>query len=462
MLKIILRQRWMLVGLACFLGLFAVYVIDAHRKPTLVRYLAQKNIPANMDQLKAMYPEAPESENGITLLFRAANKIKEPNREEYENIPFAGGSEVEFGAPLTTEQRDALQHYVDSHEEVLAMIYEALDYPYVRLTHHRYGIEVDYLSTLRKLSRFLYTVAIHAAIDNDVTRSFDATKANFAVTEISIYGSDFMSELTRFAVLGLVIESLAKTMSYTTLTPSMIHAYMEILAVEEARIIKCHQDALKTDCAMDLPGQRYHGRFFEDVPDRFIISLFLGRVGREWNQLAFFAERLYVRELEELLDRGNQDIYKALSFSSRDSTVMMYSPFSDNSTKGVYRALRQVYIGSLGNYWAPAKYMATAASARTALAAQLFYYDHGNMPDTLDALVPEYLDALPRDPFTPDQPIRFRMDGNNALFYSIGRNETDNGGVDDDDNCKDCDDIVFRLKIPQANTPLDPHSQENL
>ena len=106
--------------------------------------------------------------------------------------------------------------------------------------------------------------------------------------------------------------------------------------------------------------------------------------------------------------------------------------------------------------------MATIAAARTALAAQLFYYDYGNMPDRLDALVPTYLDVLPRDPFTPDQSIRFRIDGDVARFYSIGRNEKDNGGVDDDDTCEDCDDIVFRLKVPQGGIPLDRLSGEEL
>ena len=462
MLNILLRQRWMVVGLACFFGLFVVFVIDAHRKPTVVRYLEQKNIPANMEQLGVMYPEAPESENGIFLLFKAANNIKEPNRDEYERLPFAGGSEVEFGAPLTPEQRDALQHYVDSHKEVLATIYEALEYPYVRLTHYRYGIDYDFFSSLRTLSRFLSAVSIHAAIDNDTAQSFEATKANFAISEISIYGSDAISELIRIAILGLAVSSIEKAQSYATLTPSMIHAYMELLAIEENRGMECYQNALITDCALDFPAKRYHGRLFEDLHGQFNTPLLLVRVGREWNQFAFFSERIYIQKLEEILNMNNQGIYSMLASVSHIPKENTFSSSFRDSAEDTYCYLRQTHFDFYNAYCIPARSMANTAAARTALAALLYYYDHGNMPDTLDALAPTYLDVVPRDPFTPDQSIRFRVDGDSALFYSIGRSQTDNGGVYDYDNCKDCDDIVFRLKVPEGNIPLKITSTGNL
>lgn len=457
MIQILLRQRWILFALACFIGLFAIFVYDTHRTPTAVQYLNHNNIPADIDQLKSMYPEATESENGIFLLLKAESSIEDPCCDHYDNLPFGGGSEVEFGKPLTIEQHNALQQYVDMHEEVSALIFEALNYPYVRLPHDRYDIEVNFLSELRAISRYLYTVAIYAAVENDIARSFEATKANFAVTEISIYGNDFISELTRVAALGLAVESIEQALCYATLPPLMIKTYMELLAIEEESILANHQNALKTDCALDLSSQRYHGRYFEKTLERFNTSLLLGRIAREYNQLAFFAERMYIKELEETLNLGNQDIYAKLSLPSRDST------------EKIYCGLRQIYLFSFGTYTVPAQYIATVAAARTALAALLFYYDHGYMPGTLDVLTPEYLDTLPRDPFTPDQPIRFRVDGDIARFYSIGRNEVDNDGITRTYNHdefiyekRDCDDIVFRLKVPQGDIPLTPPSKGEL
>ena len=50
---------------------------------------------------------------------------------------------------------------------------------------------------------------------------------------------------------------------------------------------------------------------------------------------------------------------------------------------------------------------------------------HGELPTTLDELVPAYLDAVPLDPFD-EQPMRFDRKG--RAVYSIGLDLTDSGG----------------------------------
>ncbi|MFI4862447.1 MAG: hypothetical protein ACIAXF_17410 [Phycisphaerales bacterium JB063] len=64
--------------------------------------------------------------------------------------------------------------------------------------------------------------------------------------------------------------------------------------------------------------------------------------------------------------------------------------------------------------------------------ALLGYRDrHGELPESLDALVPTYLDAVPADLFA-DAPLVYRVnDDGSALVYSVGGNFQDDGGVDD-------------------------------
>jgi hypothetical protein len=95
--------------------------------------------------------------------------------------------------------------------------------------------------------------------------------------------------------------------------------------------------------------------------------------------------------------------------------------------------------------------LATQRMAATALAIRLYEADHGQRPETLDQLVPDYLPAVPRDPFTLDEPIKYRPEGAKliewrhvrdgkvtgpplpetgpAILYSVGSNETDHGGL---------------------------------
>jgi hypothetical protein len=62
------------------------------------------------------------------------------------------------------------------------------------------------------------------------------------------------------------------------------------------------------------------------------------------------------------------------------------------------------------------------------LAAQLYHADHGQWPPTLDALVPQYLPRVPRDPLAPDgRPLGYVLlkgclpgGGDRPLVYSVG------------------------------------------
>jgi hypothetical protein len=54
---------------------------------------------------------------------------------------------------------------------------------------------------------------------------------------------------------------------------------------------------------------------------------------------------------------------------------------------------------------------------------------HGQYPETLEALVPQFVDKLPHD-IVGGQPLKYHRtaDGHFAL-YSVGWNERDDGGV---------------------------------
>jgi hypothetical protein len=62
------------------------------------------------------------------------------------------------------------------------------------------------------------------------------------------------------------------------------------------------------------------------------------------------------------------------------------------------------------------------------LAVRAFEKDHGRLSETLDALVPDYLQCLPNDPYT-QRPFVYRRQPTGFLIYSTGPDQTDNGGI---------------------------------
>lgn len=84
-----------------------------------------------------------------------------------------------------------------------------------------------------------------------------------------------------------------------------------------------------------------------------------------------------------------------------------------------------------------------------ALAIRLFEIDHGHRPSALAELVPDYLDAVPVDPFAKDAgPIRYLPDASPPRLYSVNANQIDNHGLYPTPggkgvNIEDCDAVYF-------------------
>lgn len=67
-----------------------------------------------------------------------------------------------------------------------------------------------------------------------------------------------------------------------------------------------------------------------------------------------------------------------------------------------------------------------------AFAIERFYLARGRLPNTLDELMPRWLESLPLDPIN-DQPFRFALDEESPLgykLYSVGFDGVDNGGTE--------------------------------
>ncbi len=69
------------------------------------------------------------------------------------------------------------------------------------------------------------------------------------------------------------------------------------------------------------------------------------------------------------------------------------------------------------------------ALLRAGLACQLYRMDKGEFPETLEALVPEYLAAVPEDAYRPGEKIKYRVEENAVVIYASGYDEKDDGGL---------------------------------
>jgi hypothetical protein len=98
--------------------------------------------------------------------------------------------------------------------------------------------------------------------------------------------------------------------------------------------------------------------------------------------------------------------------------------------------------------------------AAVALAVRLLAVDHqGQLPATLDGLVPTYLVAVPDDPFS-GRPFRYIRDAKRPIVYSVGNDGIDDGGIEEDRRLGRTQygfkgDIVVNLKLQPRKGELE-------
>ena len=67
--------------------------------------------------------------------------------------------------------------------------------------------------------------------------------------------------------------------------------------------------------------------------------------------------------------------------------------------------------------------------ARMAIALERYRLAHGEYPESLDALAPQFMEKVPHD-VIGGRPLHYRRtDDGQFVLYSVGWNETDDGGV---------------------------------
>jgi hypothetical protein len=76
-----------------------------------------------------------------------------------------------------------------------------------------------------------------------------------------------------------------------------------------------------------------------------------------------------------------------------------------------------------------AKNQTLVNEAYVVCALERYRLAHGSYPGTLDALVPQFADKLPRDLFGGGSAVKYRAEGAKFVLYSLGWNETDEGGI---------------------------------
>lgn len=138
----------------------------------------------------------------------------------------------------------------------------------------------------------------------------------------------------------------------------------------------------------------------------------MGNAFRIWRSLSVLrSARLSLDFLAKMQSAIDHEDWQAASHRLQ--------PFDDDSSLALLETMKRFYLCR-----------ADQRLAAAALAIRWYSIDHGGqLPRTLDDLVPAYLRSVAQDPFAAGKkPMRYLPDANQPIVYSVGLDGIDDGG----------------------------------
>ncbi|MBI2301162.1 MAG: hypothetical protein HYU66_19820 [Armatimonadetes bacterium] len=347
--------------------------------------------------------------NAHDFLVAAAAKLVEKDKLDDALFTLAPKAPNPFAAApgLATKRRA-----VEQNREALELIHKALAWPYAAPEVANISAPMPYLAQFRSLGRLLRAEAQVAAADEDWGAAAQIDLDCVAMGGMVPRGAPLIGLL-----VGLAIESVGAR----DLWPILPH-----LSPGEARAAAHRLELLIAREPACREAAEMERRILRGTLDELLAR-------EDWRETL---QQLLADQNDPALNAYLEDVTKErfvadLVQSQEAAAAAVARPWTRAT------AAEAKPTGALGGSVVDSTlgchFKATLVSTRNSLllselALHACHAEKGAWPETLDALVPEYLWTVPLDPFTPGAALAYRREGDGHVLYSVGPDGRDDGG----------------------------------
>ena len=405
--------------------------------------LRAEGLPTSSKELAASYPEVPEGENAATLYLAAqkAMRLLPPDKED--RLPYmAHGPEFEPQEPFSEEIKTGLTEYMNLNTEALALLHEAARKPRSRYPidfSKGMGLELKHLARLRELTQPLCAEGALAADTGDAPRATQAILALAALSKSLEKEPLLISQLVRLSIQGTAGNLLMRLMCRMSLPEESLTRISD--AIQKMHDPNAYLMALSGEQCMGIAD-------FQEGKDSGQYGLQLGPVGAPLRFIGFFELDMsyYLEAFKIILDGARKPFPQAFEANKvMEERLSKMPPILCIRTQMLVPSFMRA--GS-----AFARGEAVLRQMEAALAIERYRRAKNETPEKLDTLVPEFLAAVPADPFD-GAPMRYKKEEAGYVIYSVFENRVDDGGVTPPKTGKkrrqDSLDWVFRVVLPK-------------
>ena len=391
-----------------------------------------------------------------------------------------------FTRPWTEEEFPELAAWLETNEAALGLLAESIarqEYysPFVEFDSESViGVMLPHLGEQRRFARILAIRGFQAMVAGDDQAVIDHLNLLHRMGKLVSNEPTVIGVLVGISLHSMqtrIVESIAERGAIRhELVLAYLHEHAKVGGIDSAA-----ESLFATERCMTLEMiQRTHAGL--EVRWDFFLEEDLEQdprrdgYNRRLSVLAeptFFDVNQCLSRINEQYDAGLRAASLGDSLELKEELLQVDNAFSDHASVEMFGELLAIARqGFLPDGWTPQRYTeeVTAIYAQllmpsywaairtqqrqntrrlvesTAIALLGCRDVHGELPESLEALVPVYFEGVPMDPYS-DAPLIYRVnDDGSALVYSIGDNFEDNDGIDDYRE----GDIAIRIGAPPA------------
>ena len=413
--------------IALVLIAFIVWRVNlAHEVNAKLAAIRAAGLPTNGKELNDYYPAVPDSENAALVMsqaFALMRNFPDDRSNEVDQIQYRPRGQL-----LTDRQKGLLAGYVEMNSNALAKVNEAVLLPKCRYPIAfavGFDTPLPHLEKIQDLA-FLFKNESMLADESSNPAAADASIISIVGMARTLEAEPVvLSQLVRFRLINIATATLESRLNAGKLTEGELTNFAATFVDREN--INFVKRALIGERAAVIPMFSLSFRRFiqlasldvplDGPPASEHQSLFFRMTGYFQRELSFYldvmATNISIADLSppqniEVAAKASETTFeRAIHSSYRLSTVIL---------PPVTALVRRETECS-------AFFRISAA----AIAVERIRLAHGELPEKLDELVPEFLPAVPADPFD-GRPLRYRRLAKGYVIYSVGDDGHDDGG----------------------------------
>jgi hypothetical protein len=446
--------------------LFACWLLfERHRaKSALAQY--EKELLARGEKLTfvELIPPFPEGENAAAEFVRLAKSLQAGptltlNAPPSMKLVAPGkalvivkhGSWEGSGTRKTFTWDDASAD-LKKNADPLAQLRQIVRSPILRstLNYRGHSTLLPHLASSKSAAQWLSVSSLHNLHSGNVTAAIDDIESILMINRLSADEPILISQLVRIAIGAIAVQNcwavlqadniseeelarLQRIVGDIDLVTPMMAAFRgeRVMARDTIQMLRGATDAefekfIETNSAMSEDDEETSAisnvPYNEEIRSVIRAAIIVPMWRFVWS---YEDERHLLEEVQALISATEEG--KAHRSASPVSTTA--KRINDRRGQSWNRLATDLFIGATAK--APLRafrFETHRALTATAIALKRCHLRHGKYPANLDQLVPEFLAAHPID-WMDGQKLRYRLEGNSFVLWSVGDNGTDEGGT---------------------------------